>query len=152
MKNVGSLLAAILLGTCIANAQQGPTPSYKPDQTITISVTFEGGDASKITSALMIWNLPKAPDKQPNFSTQLNSSGPDNSKKTGPSTLEISFKIPHNQASGDYSLEQIQATVDPLHVTLVYPAPEIPERKVAINNTETVEKPKIKDVKVLSGR
>jgi hypothetical protein len=146
MKKLGILLGGILFGFGIANAQQ--MPSYKPDQTITISVTFEGSDAARIKWVLMVWNLPKAPDTQPNFSTQLNSGNQNNSRKTGPNTFAVSFKIPHNQASGDYTLAQIQATVDSPAVTLDYENQEIPERKVIINNTETLEKPKIKDVKV----
>lgn len=133
------------MGLGIAQAQTN-LPAYQPHQTIVVTVKFEGPDASKITSAQMIWSTPKAPDDQPNFSTQIYPGG---SKKVGDS-FEISFEVPANQANGEYTLEEIRAVLDSPSVQLHYSSSEIPVRKLTIHNTEKLEKPKVKEVKVTS--
>jgi hypothetical protein len=139
-------LAVLILAFTGSVTAQATMPDYQPDQTIRISVTFEGADAAKIVGVQMIWDTPKAPDNQPNFNTQIY---PGASKKTGPNTFEISYTVPHNQARGEYTLAQIRGLVESPSVQLVYPSPEIPERKLTIKNGESLEKPKIKDVKEL---
>jgi hypothetical protein len=138
-----ALTVLVLLFNSSAKAQAPPL-TYQPGQTIRVSVTFEGADASKINSVQMVWDTPKAPDNQPNFPIQIY---PGTSKKIpGSNTFEVSYEVPKNQASGDYTLSQIRGVVDSPSVTLFYSRPEIPERKLTIKNTETLEKPKVKDV------
>jgi hypothetical protein len=140
-----TILAGALLSLGIAQAQT-TLPAYRPHQTIRITVTFEGVDASKITGVQMLWDTPKAPEDQPSFATQI---FPGNSNKVGDS-FEVSFEVPENQASGEYTLTQIRAVFGSPSVTLLYSAPDIPLRKLTIHNTEKLEKPKVKDVKVVS--
>jgi hypothetical protein len=92
-------------------------------------------------------SIPKTIPAQPGFNPQL---AWGESKPTGPSTFEVSLKIPDNQASGDYSLTEISATIgqNP-SITLNYTLPDFPERKFRIDNPKSITKPTIKDVKEL---
>jgi hypothetical protein len=146
----GTSMLAVLVLLFYGSAKAQETPIYKPGQTIRFSVTFEGADASKINSAQMFWDTPKAPDDQPNFETSINTGG--SSKKIpGQKAFELSYLVPSNQASGEYTLTQIRGGVDSPSLTLQYPSQEIPTLKLTIKNTQTFERPKVKDVKVLSG-
>ena len=141
------LAPAVLLLNLSATAQ---TPIYKPGQTIRISVTFEGLDAGKVTGAGMNLTLP---DQVPRFAQPGFSSSEccGDSKPTGrPNTFEVSWKIPDNQASGDYQLTQLRAIFNDPGVTLSYVPPvDFPARTFRIDNPRTLVKPSVKDVKEL---
>jgi hypothetical protein len=147
MKTSIWLIAIAALFMSFAAAQTA-VPTYKPNQTITISVTFEGIDVSKITAVRWIANIstPALPS-QPKFSTQMNAGA----SKPGstPNTFDVSFTVQTNQASGDYDLNDIRATVANPSVDLMYAPPEFPQRMLRIDNSQTLTKPTIKDVKVL---
>lgn len=143
------LTALVLLCNSSAKAQ---VPTYHPGETIRIPITFDGPDAPKISAVQIVCDTPKSPEKQPNFSTQV---FPGVSKQSGVNTFEISYLIPDTQASGEYTLDQIRAIAtigsgpSQSSVQLLYLATEFPARKFTINNSQTLEKPKIKDVKEL---
>jgi len=137
----------VLLFNSSAKAQM---PTYKPGQTIRISVTFAGVDAGKIGRVGMNLTIPQTPPSQPGFATQT---AWGQSKQIGPNTFEVSYKIPETQASGDYSLGQINATVDPdspYPITISYTSPaDFSDKKFRIDNPQSIVKPTIKDVKEL---
>jgi hypothetical protein len=116
--------------------------TYKPGDKITLKVTFEGKDASRITYVSMSIRTGGDLPTQPNFATDL---GTSDFKSVGPNTFEATFVVPDNQASGDYQLVEIQARIDQL-VTLHYSQTEYPERHFKIENSKTIEKPKIKSL------
>lgn len=137
-------LAAVMLFNLATSAQ---TPAQHPSQTIKISVTFDGPDAGKVTSATMNWYTDTIPANQPGFNQSMYSG---QSQKTAPNTFEISFTIPDNQASGEYTLTQIRAIANNGTITINYNSPaDFPARKVKIDNPNTFVKPSIKDVKEL---
>lgn len=72
-----------------------------------MSVTFEGPDADKIEKADMVMRTPRVETNQAGFSPDLATR---DYKKVRPNTdtLELSFRIPDNQASGDYKLDVIR--------------------------------------------
>jgi hypothetical protein len=141
-------ILAILAFVGSAKAQATP-PAYRPGETIRISVTFDGPDAEKITSADMVVQLgsPLEP-KQTNFNTGFSGS----SNKTGPKTFEISYKVSDGLASGEYKLVQISAVVafsQNGRVSFSYPLAELPSITFKIENPNTVTKPELKGVTVL---
>lgn len=150
---ISSYLTPILLTLTLSPSARAQTPVYHPGQTMRLSITFDGPDAPKISSVVIVCDTPKSPDSQPNFSTQIY---PGTSKQIGANTFEISYLIPDTQASGDYTLNQIRgvATVGSgptqSNVTLFYQSPaDFPGRKFAIDNSQILQKPKIKDAKIL---
>jgi hypothetical protein len=141
------VLAALLL--CGSAKAQTPAvaPEYHPGDTIKISVTFEGPDAGKISTAQINLHVPSPLPNQLGFKTEI---FPGESKSTGPNTFEISYKIPEDQASGDYALGEIRAILYPESpITLTYTPAEFTAKTFKIVNPKTLVKPKIKDVKVL---
>lgn len=143
--SVSTFVVLVLLFNSSAKAQ---APTYGPGQTIRISVTFEGPDAGKISAVMMSLSIPSPSLSQPGFKTDI---FPGDSKQTGPNTFEVSYKIPENQASGDYPLGQLRAVIDrDAPITLFYNAPtDFPVRNFKIDNHKTMVKPTIKDVKEL---
>jgi hypothetical protein len=132
----------------LAATAQGPV--YHPGQTIRISITFDGPDAKKIDRVAMSLSSAASPS-QPGFRTEIYS---EDSKKTSPATFEVSYAIPDIQGSGDYQLNQIRvfASVETggPQITLYYNSPtEFPARTFKIDNSNTLIKPTIKDVKEL---
>ena len=143
-----SVFAVIVLNFSFVLAQT-PVPAYRPGQTISFSVTFEGHDVAHISNVSAYASTPQVPDSQPGFQRDF---GFNVSKQIGPNTFEFSYVIPHNQASGDYQLGSITATVGTQEtIPITYHSPsEFPARKFTITNPKTLEKPTIKDVKELS--
>jgi hypothetical protein len=143
----GSLVFAMALSAVPLKAQ-GPT-TYRPGEVIRISVTFDGPDASKIVAGNSYAEL-KTPVEPTQSGFQVGFGS--NSQKTGPNTFELSYKVPDNQASGDYELLRITATAEIGHdsrVNFDYIPPDIPVLKFKIENPNTVKKPRIKNVTVL---
>lgn len=144
--NVSMFVVLVLLFGHSANAQG---PVYHPGQTIRISVTFEGPDAERINLVYMNLSIPQTSvlASQPGFKYDI---FPGESKPTGPKTFEVSYKVPDNQASGDYPLGEIRAVINrEAPIELRYSPEEFPRRTFKIDNPNTLVKPKIKDVKEL---
>ncbi len=137
-------LAAVVMFSLSANAQE---PTQHPGQVVKISVTFDGPDAGKITGAAMNWYTQTNPANQPGFAQSIFSG---QSQKTAPNTFEVSFTVPDNQASGVYTLNQIRAITGNGSIIIYYNSPaDFPARTVKIDNSNTLVKPSIKDVKEL---
>lgn len=142
--------SGVLLGLMFSaspNKAQEPT-TYHPGETIRVSVVFEGPDADKIVTANTYSELkslvkPEQAGFQPGFGS--------NSNKTAPNTFELSFKVPDNQATGDYVLTQISANlqIGDSRVGVVYGPMDFPALKFRIENPNTIKKPAIKNVTVL---
>jgi hypothetical protein len=127
---------------------QTAIPTYKPHQTITISITFQGPDADKIKSASWVAKLSSdVSPSQPGFSSQMigNASKPGSTANS----FDVSFTVPTSQASGDYNLVNINAYPSNQDILLGYSPPEYARRVLRIDNPQTLVKPTIKDVKVL---
>jgi hypothetical protein len=142
-----SHLIGIVLALSFSAKAQSASPTYHPGDVIRISVTFDGPDSGKIDVVAIDFVVHKTSDDQQGFVTEM---FPGNSEKTGPGAFVVSYKIPENQASGDYNLGQIRATFDrDAPVTKFYQSPdEFPGQTIRIENSRTVVKPKIKSVTV----
>ena len=148
MKTRNLWLVLGMLVTCQFVSAQGPT--YHPGQSVTVAITFEGKDASRVTSLSYVFRLDGAdPDSEPQFSAELNSNELNcgNSKLTAPNTVEISCEVPPSQAAGVYHLAELSAIFrDVGNVELPYA--EFPARKIKIANSNALIQPKIKDLQV----
>lgn len=136
------LSIVILLGAGLLQAQT----IYHPGQVIHVSVTFDGPNIVKVKGVQVVAKIPTAPDSQPGFKTEMFFT---ESKPTGPNTFDVSYRVPDNQASGDYPVEQIRASVSDSSLTLFYESQkDFPARILKIENVQSFVKPKIKDVQV----
>lgn len=128
------------------HSQMGsPAVIYHPNDVIRISVAFEGPDADKISLAKMNLSIASRLPSQPGFKTDI---FPGESKRTGPNTFEVSYRIPDDQASGDYPLSQIRVVIDqsaPIELSYDSPA-DFPVRMFKIDNSKHIIKPTIKGV------
>lgn len=131
----------ILLGAGFLQAQT----VYHPGQEIHVSVTFDGPYVLKIKKVQIVASIPAAPDSQPGFKTEIFLT---ESKPSGPNTFDVWYRVPDNQASGDYPLKQIRAGVSDSSLTLFYESEDFPARTLKIENVQSFVKPKIKDVQV----
>lgn len=132
----------ILVGASLLQAQT----AYHPGQVIHVSVTFDGPYVVKIKGVQVVASIPTAPDSQPGFKTEMFFT---ESKPTGPNTFDVSYRVPDNQASGDYPLKQIRASVTDSSLTLFYESEQdFTARILKIENVQSFVKPKIKDVQV----
>ena len=131
----------ILLGAGLLHAQT----VYHPGQEIHVSVTFDGPYVVKVKKVQIVASIPTAPDSQPGFKTEIFLT---ESKPTGPNTFDVWYRVPDNQASGDYPLKQIRASVSDSSLTLFYESEDFPARTLKIENVQSFVKPKIKDVQV----
>ena len=77
-----------------------------PGQTATISIVFDGVDASKLTNVIAYFNNPNIPTDQAGFTSELDFG---DAKLDGPGAFKLSLKIPDSAASGTYKLIQIRA-------------------------------------------
>jgi hypothetical protein len=148
MKSFGILLTTILLSLGVAAQTGAPPLSYSPDQKIVLSATFEGVGADQVSSGNFCFGLQgTVSPSQPSFNNQMCSNGND-SRLIPPHTVEMTFTIPKNQATGEYRLNQMSADVRSLNISFNYGKDEVPNRMVTIKNTATATKPKLKDVQV----
>lgn len=131
----------ILLGAGLLHAQT----VYHPGQEIHVSVTFDGPYVVKVKKVQIVASIPTAPDSQPGFKTEIFLT---ESRQTGPNTFDVWYRVPDNQASGDYPLKQIRAGVSDSSLTLFYESDDFPARTLKIENIQSFVKPKIKDVQV----
>jgi hypothetical protein len=131
----------------LSSSVKAQAPIYHPGDVIKIAVTFDGPDAGKISLAQISLSVPKLSQGQEGFKTDI---FPGESKQAGQNTFEVSYKIPENQASGEYQLGQIRATISQeAPITFFYNAPaDFQPKTFTIDNPKTVIKPAIKDVKV----
>jgi hypothetical protein len=138
------VVVLVLLFGGSAKAQQ--LLVYHPGQEIKITVAFEGPDAGKISLVQMSLQTQDAASNQPGFLQSMDSG---NFKTIKPNTFEISYKIPENQASGDYRLIQVRATIDrDAPIALYYrPPADFPVKTLKVENPRTIVKPTV-DVKV----
>jgi hypothetical protein len=141
-------LCASLAFTLTSFAQANPHPEYHPGQTVCYTVTFDHGrDVSKITSVVLATMTRNVSPSQPGFQNGLTLSA---SKKIGENQFEACSEVPKNQRSGVYTVMEIQATVtvaNGYRATLSYHPPnDFNPIQFRIENPETIEKPKIKDV------
>lgn len=146
MRFVYAVVFAVL--SCVSPLMaQNAVPTYKPNQTITLSITFQGPDASKIKSAQWVANASALQPNQPSFSQQLDAR--DSKPGASPNTFDVSIKVGEEQATGEYEVQVIRAITDNPPLNLYYSGTDVPARKFRVENSLTFTKPSIKDVKVL---
>ena len=142
MKAYPWLSIVILLGAGLLQAQT----VYHPGQVIHVSITFDGPNIVKIKGVQVVAKIPTAPDSQPGFKAEMFFT---ESKPIGPNTFDVSYRVPDNQASGDYSLKQIRASLTDSSLTLFYESEQdFTAMILKIENVQSFVKPKIKDVQV----
>jgi len=121
-------------------------PVYRPGDMIRVAVTFDGPDADKIIQVrgYMKTDSPAKPKEQPNFNQDENTSS---GKRLGPDSFEIDFPIDTNQASGDYRLVEVSATLQ-VHGqgTVAYSYPQPATLVFKIDNPNTVVQPQLKSI------
>lgn len=138
-----------VLVSLLNNSARAQGPIYTPGKTIKIAVTFEGPDAGRIKQVQMYLSTKDADPSQPGFLADI---GGGTSERVGnTNTFEVSWPVKENQASGDYSLYQLNVMLgEGNQFTIVYRSPaDFPVRMFKINNPGTLVKPTIKDVKEL---
>ncbi len=145
MKNIKKfiLYGCLVFGLCSVPAKaQGPV--YKPGDTFRLSVKFAGPDADKVSAAS--FGLKREPVA--NTTPFIDTFDARESKKIGQDTFEISFVIPKTQASGEYKITYIQATIDLGNgkTGFSYLPGEFTAKAFKVDNSTTLEKPIIKDV------
>jgi hypothetical protein len=147
--NISLYVLPLVLTLILSLSARAQGPVYHPGQTIRISVTFEGPDAGRIKQVQMHLVNTKSDPSQPGYSYQIN--GGSSERKGNTNTFEVSWEIHPNQASGDYSLNQLNVAFDQdnqISISYVSPA-DFPERIFKIDNHASLVKPTIKDVKQL---
>ena len=140
------LYGCLVFGLCSVPVK-AQAPVYKPGDIIHVSVKFAGPDAEKISAVAMGLKRQNPTSNPSPFQDQFDAR---NSRKTGPNTFEISFLVTKSQASGEYIITYISATVDLGNgaVGFSYLPGEFPAKTFKIENSTTVEKPMIKDVEL----
>jgi hypothetical protein len=137
----------IIAGGKITMGGSGPGV-FRPGSTLSVSVTFKGPDVEKITGLrASVQLIGDARENQAGFETQLY---PGESVKSGPDTFLVSFKIPNNQASGEYEIKSLRADakVQDAPVSLLYAAADLPVKKTyRIENPNSIARPTIIEVK-----
>ncbi|MGB8988895.1 MAG: hypothetical protein WCC37_20010 [Candidatus Sulfotelmatobacter sp.] len=138
-------IAVVLLACCSA---LGQGPVYKLNQDVVLTVTFEGKDASKVSSGTYVFRLDgNRHDDQAGFNTDFNCGAGSRVVVTG--TIEMICKVKSNQASGEYKLLQLNISFSEIdNAQVSYAESEFPARKITIRNDTTLIKPTIKDVQV----
>jgi len=143
----GSIVVALAVFAVPVKAQG---PVYKQGDIIRIQVKFDGPDASKISSVNFYAKADKPTNpNQPNFAQDFGSNQCGSSTRKDDHTWEVSCVIRGNQASGEYQILEISATltVSPNGaVGFSYPKGEFPPITFKIENSNTVAKPGIKSV------
>lgn len=138
-----SVLVASMGMICSA---QAPAELH-PGQTATISIVFDGVDASKLTNVIAYFNNSNIPTDQVGFTSELDFG---DAKPDGPGAFKLSLKIPDSAASGTYKLIQIRAIGEKgaIPITIIY-AEGLPSLALTIRNDGRFVKPTIKSVKEL---
>ncbi len=147
MRSVKAFILTVLVLVIGSNAR-AQSPVYHPGDTIRVSITFEGPDAARITSAFMVLATSEpASDNQPGFSKQCQS----DSTAVSSTTVVLTCKILDNQASGEYKLTLIRAVINQsAPVAFEYAPPnDFRPKAFKVENPNHVVKPTIKDVKEL---
>lgn len=143
MRKILTLLI-FLLSLGISAKAQGPV--YRPGDSIRITVTFDGPDADKLTTANMYLEGPASnlPPGQEGFLAQISTA---NAQKVAPGKFTISYLIPENLASGEYHLIAITGFIGPIAFT--YQATkDFQPKSFKIENSKTYKRPTVKDVQV----
>jgi hypothetical protein len=142
-------IAVFVLAVAGMLAAQPAVPTFHDGDTIELSVAFDGPDAAKITRVVMNATAGEPAKNQSGFTNNV---FPGESRPNGPNAFIVSFKIPANQASGEYQLGEIRAITDSnAPVTLSYTAvADFPATKFKIENRNHIVKPTIKDVHLVS--
>src|ERR1022692_2180947 len=146
------LFVALLASLCAGVAAGQPPWTFHPGDTVTVAFTFDGKDADRIESGVAYFAVSSGqpPEDQAGFQTELGFSSP--SHKPGSNTLELSFKLLSNVATGTYRLTQLRASSGgQAPVTITYNT-GLPEFSIRIENSERFIKPTIKSVKDVSKR
>lgn len=141
-----ALLVLVGISVC-STALSQPRVPYHPGDTITIAISFEGADASRVRTGIAYFGVSGTRSHQAGFQAEL---GFDNAKPAGPNTIEVSFKVGSHVASGTYKLTQVRAgTEGDSPVSIIY-NDGLPAFNLTIENPERFEKPTIKSVKDVS--
>jgi hypothetical protein len=119
--------------------------SFHPGSTVTIDVAFDGKDASEISTVVVWLNLTTpVKDGQEGFQKQWSGQA----RKVG-DAFEASFAVDDNQAAGTYQVNQIRAlTNQSAQSDFYYLISEFPGTTFKIDNSRTVEKPKVRSLTV----
>jgi hypothetical protein len=146
------LFAAFLASLCAGVAAGQPPLAFHPGDTVTVAFTFDGKDADRIESGIAYFALPSNQllEDQAGFRTELGFGTP--SHKPGSNTLELSFKLLSNVATGTYRLTQLRASNGgQAPVEIIYNT-GLPEYSIRVENPERFVKPAIKSVRDVSKR
>jgi hypothetical protein len=147
-----AVLAVLIFGTALAIGEasaQEREVTYRPGDTVKISVVFAGPDADKISEADGYVKTSKPSDLigQPNFHQDQNS---ESGKKIGSDTFEIDFPIQANQASGEYQLQEVGAVLTlPQGGKVVFSYRDFPPVTFKVDNPTKLKQPDLKSVMVL---
>lgn len=137
------LIVAVLVFSGFAKAQTA-SPTYHPNDVIKITVTFEGKDSEKISSASAILKTTDEHSDQLNFTGSF---GGNSANSPGAKTFEMLVKIPANAISGTYTLVAITGYVPDLSINITYNSPaDFKVLTYVVENTSHLVKPTIKDV------
>jgi hypothetical protein len=131
-------LASILFSVTSLYAQVHEQ-SKKPGDVLKFDVSFAGQDADKVQSVTFSFGFKGGGDpKQSGFNGGFDGNG----KKLSPHTFNVEATIPHDIASGDYALNQVNASADAGQV--LYRSPkDFPPITFHIENSQTFIPPTI---------
>lgn len=137
--------AAVLLAAMTGAAQE-TARVYRPNQSIAITVMFQGPDAAKITGvAVNLKLMGRRSADQPGFATEMYAQ---QTTPSAPDTFAVSIPIPTNQSAGVYEINQIQIFVAKPDLTLTYhPPKDFATKTYRVENTTHFTAPTIKSVR-----
>ena len=129
--------SAVMLISSTAFAQIEST--FGPKEPISLTVTFEGSEADRLTGAQVYFELSgERQSDQLQYSGELNIN---QSKQVSPGVFVVSGNIPENAATGSYQLNQVRGIVN--GGSIIY-SKELPTLTVTVKNSLVL--PKLKSV------
>ena len=146
-KTITRALCALFAYVALATTAQAQAPTaYKPGDTLTFTVKFEGDGVDRLTGAQVTLDLTSHPqDDQKAFLTSLNANRTPAGGRAG--VFDVSIKIPDFIASGTYMLRRV-STGTP-YVGFSY-SEDLPAITITVENHEHFTEPKLKSVEKTS--
>ncbi|MGO9952883.1 MAG: hypothetical protein ACLPN1_11835 [Dissulfurispiraceae bacterium] len=133
--------AALTTSTAFA---QVPT-AYKPGDTLSFTIKFDGEGLEKLTNASVNLTLTSpVKEDQKAFLTYINVSAGSGAR---PGVFEVSAKIPDYTASGTYTLHVVNTGTP--YVGFSY-SEGLPSITITVINNDRFEKPKLRSVEITS--
>jgi hypothetical protein len=133
-----------ILTLCSEAFAQAPT-AYKPGDTLSFTVRFEGDGIDRLAGAQVNLVLTSPiHDDQKNFLTYINANAGSAAK---PGIFEATIKIPDFVASGTYTLRQVSTST--AYVGFTY-KDDFPPITITVENKENFSQPKLKGIEITS--